>query len=185
MGERINYKKFKNDTIISKNRDFFELVEMIAMAFIVVILIFTFLFRIVGVKGSSMEYTLQDSNRLILSSISYKPHKGDIVVLGLGEIFSDPIIKRVIATEGQEVNIDDEGNVYIDGEKIKEDYIHDKTIKKDYLNYPFVVPKDNIFVMGDNRMNSTDGRNFGCVDKKYVIGKAIFRIFPFNEIGKI
>lgn len=166
----------------SFKKDIFEIVEMLAATCVVVVLIFTFLFRVVTVEGASMQYTLENGDNLIISHLFYKPQDGDIVVLELDKVFSSPIIKRVIATEGQTVNIDQRGNVFVDGALLNENYIHDKTPPKD-LSYPMVIPKGQVFVMGDNRMNSNDSRNFGCVDERNIMGKAIFRLFPINKIG--
>lgn len=177
-------KTEREQRIKLKTKEVFDFFETIIMAFVVVALVFTFLFRIVGVKGTSMIYTLQDNDRLILTNIAYQPQKGDIVVLGLDDIFDDPIIKRIIATEGDTVDIKD-GKVYINNQQIDEPYIHDATNPKNHLSYPFTVPPGEVFVMGDNRTNSTDGRNFGCVDKKTIVGKAVFRFFPFSSFGPI
>lgn len=164
--------------------EFFDLCEMIVFALVIVILVFTFLFRVVGVEGSSMEYTLSDNDRLILTHLAYEPEQGDIVVLELDDLFDQPIIKRVIATEGQTINITDDGKVVVDGQQLNETYIHDPTNPKG-LEYPITVPDNCVFVMGDNRNNSTDSRNFGCVDEKNIMGQAVYRIFPFDKIGSM
>lgn len=169
----------------SFKREFFDICEMIVVALVVVTLILTFLFRVVGVDGSSMEYTLSNEDRLILTDLFYEPEQGDIVVLELDDLFEQPIIKRVIATEGQTVNITDDGKVFVDSQELQEDYIHDPTNPKEDQEYPLTVPEDCVFVMGDNRNNSTDSRNFGCVDERNIMGQAVYRIFPFNKIGAV
>lgn len=164
-------------------KEFFDICETIVFSLVVLILIFLFIFRVVGVEGASMEYTLSTGDRLIVSHLFYDPEPGDIVVVELDEFFDTPIIKRVIAVGGQTVDIDSEtGVVRVDGKQLEEPYTHDPTSPK-ALHYPLIVPEGSVFVMGDNRVNSTDGRNFGCVDKKHILGKAIFRIFPITEIG--
>lgn len=164
--------------------EFFDLCEIIIIALVVVTLTFTFIFRIVCVEGSSMEYTLMDNDRLIISHLFYQPEQGDIVVLELEDLFDTPIIKRVIATEGQTINITDNGEVSVDGEILDEPYIHAKTNPKD-MEFPLTVPEDCVFVMGDNRGNSNDSRNFGCVNEENIMGQAIFRLFPLKSFGSI
>lgn len=168
----------------SIKKEVFDFLEMLMKALVIVTLVFTFLLRIVGVQGTSMVSTLQDQDRLILSSMFYQPQKGDIVVVSLPDLFTEPIIKRVIATEGDVINITDEGEVMLNGERLDEPYTHDPTNKKS-LDYPMTVPQDCVFIMGDNRNNSTDSRNFGCVNQKNIMGHAVFRIFPVNNIGPL
>ena len=107
---------------------------------------------------------------------------GDIVILRKDGVFDDdPIVKRVIAVEGQTVDIDfAEGIVYVDGEALEEDYIREPTYTAEGTEFPLTVPEGSIFVMGDNRNGSSDSRDYrlGTVDTRYVIGKAAFLIFP-------
>ncbi len=166
-------------------KEVFDLFEIFVGAIIIVTITVAFLFRTVGVSGTSMTHTLQNKDRLIISNFCYQPTVGDIVVLNLPDRFNMPIIKRIIANEGQTVNITNSGDVYVDDIKLKEDYIHDKTMKGNHNSYPVKVPKGCIFVMGDNRMGSTDSREFGCVNKNNIAGKAIFRILPFSSFGTL
>lgn len=167
----------------SMKREILDMCEVAMISLIVVVLVFTFIFRIVGVKGDSMMNTLSDGDRLIISHMMYEPEQGDIVVVELKDLFNTPIIKRVIAVEGQTVDIDDDGNVYVDGIQLSEDYIHDSTSPKSYNEYPLTVPEDSVFVMGDNRNNSTDSRDFGCVNENNILGKVIVRLFPITKFG--
>lgn len=166
-------------------KEVFDLFEIVVCAIIIVTMTVAFLFRSVGVDGRSMTHTLQDKDRLIISNFCYKPTVGDIVVLNIPDKFSVPIIKRIIADEGQTINITNDGDVYVDDVKLKEDYIHDKTNKKPYLSYPVKVPKNCVFVMGDNRTGSGDSRDIGCVNKNNIVGKAIVRIWPFSSFGTL
>ena len=151
----------------------------------VVTIVFVFLIRIVGVDGSSMYPTLEDHDYLFLRSngVDSTYRQGDIVVLTVPSFDEHPIVKRVIATEGQTVDIDFyAGTVYVDGQRLDEPYIFEPTFLNysSGLTYPATVPEGCIFVMGDNRNNSTDSRYapIGMVDTRYVMGTVFFRIFP-------
>ncbi len=169
----------------------------ISIAVIAVAVINMFLFVQVMVDGSSMVPTLTDGDRLFASRFMYTPKQGDIVVLEpyLSEgsvkgklMFGRTLyIKRVIAVGGQEIDIRPTG-VYIDGEKIKEEYIPATThTYKGSLKMPVKVPKDCVFVMGDNREHSKDSRDMsvGIVRNDQIVGKAVFQIFPFSDFGVI
>ena len=168
----------------AKGRDLYEWVQSLVGSVLVVVAIFTFVIRIMGVDGHSMLNTLQHGDRLLVdNSILYHDYKyGDIVILRKNGVFDDdPIVKRVIAVEGQTVDIDfAEGIVYVDGEALEEDYIREPTYTAEGTEFPLTVPEGSIFVMGDNRNGSSDSRDYrlGTVDTRYVIGKAAFLIFP-------
>ena len=154
------------------------------------ILIFTFVGRIIVVDGSSMEPTLYHGDLLLLQSVGYTPKQGDVVVLT--KEFEDadgPIVKRVIATGGQHVVIDyDAGTVTVDGEVLDEPYIKEAMVRPPEESITdILVPEGSIFVMGDNRNHSSDGRNvtLGAVDERYVLGRALGVIFPFGNFGAI
>ena len=149
-----------------------------------ILLVFMFLFRMVVVSGPSMKQTLQDGDRLILlSNVLYKnPKQGDIIVASK-KTYDDgtPIIKRVIATEGQVVDIDFmEGIVYVDGVALDEPYINTPTTNREGVIFPLTVEKGCVFVLGDNRNNSLDSRSeaIGQIDKREILGKAIFIAIP-------
>jgi len=168
-----------------------------------VILIFLLLFRVIIVSGSSMYDTLIDGDYLLLvSNMFYKnPEYGDIIVASKDSFDNgSPIIKRVIATEGQTVDIDfEQGIVYVDGNALQEDYTYTPTNVEEGMQFPLVVAENCIFVMGDNRNKSKDSRNpeIGLIDTREVLGKAIFLFLPaadpdngqykpdYNRIGVI
>ena len=168
----------------ANGRDLYEWVQSLVGSVLVVVAIFTFVIRMMGVDGHSMLNTLQHGDRLlVVNSMLYHDYKyGDIVILRKDGVFDDdPIVKRVIAVEGQTVDIDfAEGIVYVDGEALEEDYIREPTYTAEGTEFPLTVPEGSIFVMGDNRNGSSDSRDYrlGTVDTRYVIGKAAFLIFP-------
>ena len=168
----------------AKGRDLYEWVQSLVGSVLVVVAIFTFVIRMMGVDGHSMLNTLQHGDRLlVVNSMLYHDYKyGDIVIIQKGSFAGgEPIVKRVIAVEGQTVDIDfTEGIVYVDGEALEEDYIREPTYTAEGTEFPLTVPEGSIFVMGDNRNGSSDSRDYrlGTVDTRYVIGKAAFLIFP-------
>ena len=188
---------------ISLVDDFADMTESVIYAVFLVLLVFTFLFRIATVEGSSMVPTLEEDDRLIVSDIMYEPKTGDIVIINSekAHLFSDSsqtevteaeglhkrIVKRVIATEGQKVDIDFKlGIVYIDDVQIYESYIADlTTYDENAFEYPITIPEGYIFVMGDNRLRSKDSRHpdIGLVSKDDVMGHVILRISPFEKFG--
>lgn len=154
-----------------------------------ILLAFLLLFRVIVVDGDSMFSTLWDGDYLLLvSNLLYpNPDAGDIVVVSK-QSFDDgkPIVKRVIATEGQIVDIDFEnGIVYVDGLPIQEDYVNTPTNRQEGMSFPIIVDKGCYFVMGDNRNNSRDSRSpdIGQIDRREILGKAIFLMIPGTDGG--
>ena len=191
----------QEETKTVRGRELYEWVQSLVGSVLVVVAIFTFGIRMLGVDGHSMLNTLQHGDRLlVLNSMFYHDYQyGDIVILRKDGAFdNDPIVKRVIATGGQTVDIDfNEGVVYVDGEALEEGYIREPTYTAEGTEFPLTVPEGSIFVMGDNRNGSSDSRDYrlGTVDTRYVIGKAAFLLFPgldydtekrdFSRIGVI
>lgn len=162
--------------------------DMICMLVVVMAVLMLFL-RIIVVDGPSMERTLLNGDYMLLvSNMFYKePKYGDVVVVSKQAYDNGkPIVKRVIATEGQTVDIDfNEGVVYVDGVALDEPYTKTLTTLKEGTTFPLVVEEGKVFVMGDNRNNSKDSRStqIGQVDKREVLGKVAFILFPGTGMG--
>lgn len=163
----------------------YDWIHSLIAALIVCVVCFLFFIRVIDVNGSSMYPTLQDGNKMLVSGLFYKPRQGDVVIFKADRYDPDKaLVKRVIATEGQVVNINfDQGVVYVDDQPIEEDYIAELTrIKEDFMG-PWTVPEGCVFVMGDNRNKSTDSRDtrIGNVDVREIIGRAYLVIYPLSE----
>ena len=160
--------------------------DMICMLVVVMAVLMLFL-RIIVVDGPSMERTLLNGDYMLLvSNMFYKePKYGDVVVVSKQAYDNGkPIVKRVIATAGQTVDIDfNLGQVYVDGELLDEDYINDYTYREEGTVFPLTVPEGEVFLMGDNRNHSNDSRDssLGTVDTRLLIGKAVFLVFPGRD----
>lgn len=177
----------------------FDWLEVLVHAIIAVVICFSFLFRIATIDGDSMKDTLYHGERVIITNLFYEPKVGDIVVISRNKENSvytmndtnTPIIKRVIAMEGQTVDIDFEnGIVYVDGVALDESYTRTPTNKKYDIEFPVTVDEGCVFVLGDNRNDSLDSRSsligeYGMVDTRYILGHAVFRILPFDKMGRL
>ena len=174
-----------------RNRsELIDWLDTIVVSILVVVLLFTFVFRMVGIDGTSMEDTLLDGERVLISDVLYTPKRGDIVVISRDYIKKadgsspEPIIKRVIATEGQEVFVDYENDrVLVDGVVLEEPYIKGFNAQNGFSENPHVVKKGCVFVMGDHRTVSHDSRatDIGDVDVRYILGRAFVRVYPFSK----
>lgn len=192
MGEK--NKPYRN----SYNKaEFFEWLEMVIFACCFVLVVFTFLVRPARVIGASMENTLFEGDTLFISDLFYTPEYGDIIVFqDVESSKTDPIVKRVIATEGQWVKIEQfdwpKMTVWVSdtsdftGVEPLDESIYVKLVLGNYVNCPdkpFQVPEGHIFVMGDNRNHSLDSRSstFSFIDEDKILGKVLIRIYPFNR----
>ena len=189
-------KAIKEKGFVTK-RDIFEWLEVIVTAMVAVVVVFTLVFKVVTIDGGSMRETLHNGDKVVISNLFYTPKQKDIVVISRNidnsyESESQaPIIKRVIATEGQIVDIDfNTGMVYVDGVALDEPYTRTPTNLSYDIQFPVKVDDGCVFVLGDNRNDSHDSRssligNNGMIDTRYILGKAILKVFPFSEIGGI
>ena len=144
-------------------------------------LLLTRLLILLQVNGSSMMPTLADGEIVILRQTK-EIEKGDIIGFYYG---GKILLKRVTGSAGDEIDIDQEGNVYVNGSMLKEPYLQGKSLGKCELDFPYVVPEGMTFVLGDNRAISIDSRNkkIGCVEKGQFVGKVVFRAWPLGRAG--
>lgn len=156
----------------------------VVSAILACVLVFTFAVRLVGVVGTSMIPTLHGGDYVVTSKLFYKPKQGDIVVLRKQSFDDRAIVKRVIATAGQTVDIDfNTGVVYVDGQALEEDYVNAPTLRALDFKDPVTVPENCVFVLGDNRNDSLDSRRstLGCVDTRYIIGRGYMVLLPLRD----
>ena len=171
----------------------YEWLEEVVIALTLVILVFTFLFRVVTVTGESMLPNFVEGQKLIVTNLGHSVEQGTVVVIT--NVLNEPIIKRVIATEGQTVDIDYEtGVVYVDGEAVDETQfgLENGITTRPYstleaMVFPQTVPEGCVFVLGDNRGVSKDSRytEVGMVDTRHILGEAVFTLYPFDRFGVI
>ena len=191
---RPEYVEKRKQKMRERRGDTFDWIESVVLALVTCVLIFIFGVRVVGVEGTSMINTLENGDRLLISNLFYEPEAGDIVVLRKLSFSKDPIVKRVIATEGQVVKMDFErGIVYVDDVALEEPYVHLEMLPMRALDFNAIIDKDiggvvvpegHIFVLGDNRNGSQDSRDehIGCVDNRSIMGRAFLLIYPGQNI---
>ncbi len=181
-------KTEKKQPLLQLINDIFDVVELFVICASVILALFTFLLRPTIVQGESMENTLLGGDALIVSDVGYEPKSGDIIVAQNVSlpIYPEAIVKRVIATEGQVVDIDfSTWTLTVDGVVVDEPY---RKVTNDYLRtsdweYPIEIPEGYVFVMGDNRNHSADSRcaDIGLIPEQCVVGHVLMRIFPFSR----
>ena len=182
----------KKSPLITFLREAFDILEAFVLCAACIIIFFAFFARLTRVDGISMNDTLQDKEFLVVSNLFYTPKQGDIVVLHNTSLeveqLREPLVKRIIAVGGQTVRIDFDGTVTIieaDGTSkvLEQDFIKQEVYQKEPMEC--YVPEGYLFVMGDNRNNSTDSRDIrvGLIDERCVCGRAILRVFPFNTFS--
>ena len=194
MGKR--RKKIQETEPDSWKRDCYDWLQMLTFVLVAVVLVFTFLGMVIGVSGTSMYPTLHHQDIMVIQRIGYTPAQGDVVVLRKDSFLEEAIVKRVIAVEGQEVEIDyDNNTVYVDGVALDEPYIREpmgvpytpSAYDSTGVQTHWEVPEGSIFVMGDNRNKSTDSRDarLGAIDEDYVLGKVVCGLWPPSKIGPL
>lgn len=158
---------------------FFSLIVVAAVA----VLVATIWMPVLQIFGSSMSPTLQEGE-IVISVKGTEFQQGDLVAFYLG---NNILVKRYIAGPGQWVDMDEEGNVYVDGVLLDEPYIQEKSLGNANLDFPYQVPENRYFCMGDYRATSVDSRHtqVGCVAQEQIVGKIIFRIWPLEKLGKV
>lgn len=200
------YLKFSKHRILHLIiAEILDALDMIIISMFCIILLFTYVFHIATVNGSSMYPTLETEDQLLVNNHAGDPEVGDILIINVkdahllddeGAVYTreglgKTIVKRVIAVENQEVDIDFEaGTVIVDGEELTEEYVNTPTtspVSGGAFEYPLTVPEGYVFVMGDNREVSLDSRypSVGLIDKSDICGKAILRIFPLDDFGPL
>ena len=163
--------------------------ESLMAVLVFFVVVFTFFVRLIGVDGMSMYPTLEDHSIMLVSNLNYTPERGDVVVLRKEGFYNNqPIVKRIIATEGQTVDIDfDDGVVYVDGKALDEPYVNEPVHDRENFEGKITVPEGCVFVMGDNRNASTDSRDsrLGMVDERYILGHVQSVVFPISDFGTV
>ena len=201
--KKVAKKKEKKEEKVSFLQSTFDFLEMFVFTLVAVLVITSFIIRPSVVNGDSMQNTLENQQVLLVSELFYTPKKGDIVVVeDYSTVLKKPIVKRVIATEGDIVRITKKA-VFVNGEILDEPYVridfpdyeystwymdcfgekHDLRFGKDF--YEITVPKGELFILGDHRNASKDSREIGTVDADAVIGKVLIRIMPFDSFGRV
>lgn len=178
--------------------ELFDYFELFIISACCVLIFFSFFTRICRVSGDSMLNTLYDTETLIVSDVFYTPETGDIIVFHQTGDLNEPVVKRVIAVEGQWIDIDVDNNKLIvtiyDSNKENPQVLEESYANYfkgvgyyNYSDYPKQVPKGCIFVMGDNRGNSLDSRSdtIGFVDTRRVLGKVVCRVLPLEKFGTV
>ena len=171
-----------------RGQNLLEWYEALISAALVLVLIFSFFFRIIQVDGSSMVPTRVNGDKLIVWGAGYTPQRGDVVIVDSYTSYGKPLVKRVIAKGGDTISIDyDSGMVMVNGEVLQEDYIAEPTYLGYDVTFPYTVPEGTVFVMGDNRNQSLDSRStyVGCIDERDILGRVLLCFMPFTDFGVV
>lgn len=147
----------------------------------IAVLVATIWLPVLQIYGSSMSPTL-NAGDIVVSVKESDVKRGDLVAFYMGNKI---LVKRCIALPGQTVNIDAQGNVYIDGTLLDEPYLEEKSLGEANIEFPYCVPEGRYFCMGDHRSTSVDSRHteIGCISEEQIVGKIVFRVWPFSDFG--
>lgn len=167
-------------------REAFSVLIYLAIVFVLTYLVVEFVGQRTVVSGSSMESTLSDGNNLIVDKLSYNfkdPERFDIIVFKYQHEENTYYIKRIIGLPGETVQIDKDGNIFVDGSLLEEDYGNEVILNPGLAEEPFILGEDEYFVLGDNRNGSTDSRDplVGAVSEDWILGRAWVRIWPLSD----
>ena len=179
LEEELKRVRYRRNYAIVFRSTVYTLITVSAIAVLVAVL----LLPVLRIYGTSMSPTLTEGN-IVVSLKGSRFETGDVIAFYYN---NKVLVKRVIANTGDWVDIDKEGNVYVNNELIDEPYLTDKAFGECNIDLPYQVPESRIFVMGDNRSVSVDSRNtaVGCVAEEQIVGKIVFCVWPFSQFGKI
>ncbi len=179
LEEAVRRDRYYHRFRLTVRSTFLSLVVVAAVAVLVAVLFLP----ILRIYGKSMNGTL-DSGDIVVSIKSTNMNTGDVIAFYYN---NNILVKRVIANPGDWVDVDKEGNVYVNNAKLEEPYLDEKAYGETNIELPYQVPEGKIFVMGDNRSVSIDSRNtsIGCISEEQIVGKIVYRIWPFSQIGAV
>ncbi len=177
--KELKRERYKKKYKLSLKSTVFTLVVVAALA----VLVATLWMPVLQIYGSSMTPSLEDGE-IVVSTKSSGFKTGDIIAFYYN---NNVLVKRVIASSGQWVNIKEDGSVFVDGKELYEPYLSEKSFGECDLELPYQVPENKIFVMGDHRSVSVDSRNsvIGCISEEQIVGKIVFRVWPANKFGTL
>ena len=179
LARELDRETYRSRFMATLRSTIFTLITVAASAVLVAVL----LLPILRIYGTSMAGTL-DGDDVVVSVKTSTFNQGDVVAFYYN---NNILVKRVIAKAGEWVDIDEEGNVYVNNQKLDEPYLSDKALGETNIELPYQVPEGRIFVMGDNRSVSIDSRNtsIGCVSTEQIVGQIVFRVWPLNKFGAV